>query len=53
VTKSHFPSSVRDAIRALLDDTIYRANMQALRSGIDQMPTPDEIVPVLERLSDR
>ena len=45
------PESVRDATRALLDDTTYRANIQALRPGIDQMPTPDEIVPVLERLA--
>jgi UDP:flavonoid glycosyltransferase YjiC (YdhE family) len=45
------PESVRDATRALLDDPTYRANIQALRPGIDQMPTPDEIVPVLERLA--
>jgi UDP:flavonoid glycosyltransferase YjiC (YdhE family) len=45
------PESVRDATCALLDDTTYRANIQALRPGIDQMPTPDEIVPVLERLA--
>ena len=45
------PESVRDATRALLDDMAYRRTIQALRPGIDQMPTPNEIVPVLERLA--
>jgi UDP:flavonoid glycosyltransferase YjiC (YdhE family) len=41
------PESVRDATRVLLDDPAYRQAMQALRPGIDGMPTPDEVVPVL------
>ena len=45
------PENVRDATRALLEDPAYGQTIRALRPGIDQMPTPDEVVPLLERLT--
>lgn len=45
------PDKVRDATRALLEDRSYGLTVRALRPGIDQMPTPAEVVPILEHLA--
>jgi UDP:flavonoid glycosyltransferase YjiC (YdhE family) len=45
------PDTVRDATRTLLEDPVYGQTIHGLRPAIDQMPTPDDIVPVLERLA--
>lgn len=46
------PETVRDATRTLVEDPVYGQAIRGLRPAIDQMPTPDDIVPVLERLVD-
>ena len=44
------PESVADAVRALLDDPSYRAGAGRVRDEIGAMPSPDEVVTVLEGL---
>jgi UDP:flavonoid glycosyltransferase YjiC (YdhE family) len=46
------PETVRDATRALVEDPAYGQTIRGLRAAIDRMPTPDDIVPLLERLVD-
>jgi UDP:flavonoid glycosyltransferase YjiC (YdhE family) len=43
--------AIRDAVRRVLSDASYRANAQRVRSEIVELPGPDEIVPLLERLA--
>ena len=45
------PETVRDATRTLVEDPVYGQTIRGLRPAIDEMPTPDDIVPVLERLA--
>ena len=45
------PDSVRQATRTLLDDAAYGHTIRGLRQGIDTMPTPDDVVLVLENLT--
>lgn len=40
-----------DAIRKVLDDPLYRLNAGRIRSEIAEMPGPDEVVPLIERLA--
>ena len=44
------PEHVRDATRTLIAEPVYRRNVQALGPGIDAMPAPSDVVPLLERL---
>ena len=44
------PESVADAVRALLDDPSYRAGAGRVCEEIAAMPSPDEVVTVLEAL---
>jgi UDP:flavonoid glycosyltransferase YjiC (YdhE family) len=44
------PESVADAVRALLDDPSYRAGAGHVCEEIAAMPSPDEVVTVLEAL---
>ena len=45
------PASVRQAVRALLDQPGYRAGAGALAAEIGGMPGPEEAVPLLEALA--
>jgi UDP:flavonoid glycosyltransferase YjiC (YdhE family) len=47
------PQRVNSAVRALLDDPGYRANVARLRDEIEAMPTPDEVVARIEQLISR
>jgi UDP:flavonoid glycosyltransferase YjiC (YdhE family) len=42
--------AVRDAVRRLIDDTRYRDAVRSHRPSIEAMPSPDEVVPILEAL---
>ena len=44
------PESVADAVRTLLDDPAYRVGAGRVRDEIAAMPSPDEVVTVLEAL---
>jgi UDP:flavonoid glycosyltransferase YjiC (YdhE family) len=44
------PESVAEAVRALLDDPSYRAGAERVCEEIAAMPSPDEVVTVLEAL---
>jgi UDP:flavonoid glycosyltransferase YjiC (YdhE family) len=47
------PDRVRDQFNLLWTDSGYRQNCGILRKEIDQMPSPDEVVPALEELAAR
>ena len=42
------PRAVRDAVRGLIDDDRYRDSVRAHRPSIDAMPSPEEVVGMLE-----
>jgi UDP:flavonoid glycosyltransferase YjiC (YdhE family) len=45
------PQAVRDAVRAVLADPVYRWNAERLRDEIRALPGPDYVVALLERLA--
>jgi UDP:flavonoid glycosyltransferase YjiC (YdhE family) len=45
------PQRVNSAVRALLDDPGYRANVGPLRKEIEAMPPPGEVVAAIEQLA--
>jgi UDP:flavonoid glycosyltransferase YjiC (YdhE family) len=42
---------VREAVRRLLAEPAFRANAGRLRREVEDMPTPNQLVPELERLT--
>lgn len=44
------PAAIRDALRAVLDDAAYRKGIEQVREEMAQMPTPAEVVAILEAL---
>ena len=45
------PQAISGAVQALVRDGAYRLRVRQLRTEIEHMPAPAEIVPVLERLA--
>ncbi|WP_432840338.1 nucleotide disphospho-sugar-binding domain-containing protein [Dactylosporangium sp. CA-092794] len=45
------PAAVRDAVRAVLEDPAHRKSAEQLRDEIKEMPTPADVVTVLEGLT--
>jgi UDP:flavonoid glycosyltransferase YjiC (YdhE family) len=45
--------AIRNAVRRVLSEASHRHNAQRLRDEIQQLPGPEEIVPLLERLAAR
>jgi UDP:flavonoid glycosyltransferase YjiC (YdhE family) len=45
------PETVRDAVRTVLADPIYRRNAERLRDEIRSLPGPDQAVAMLEQLA--
>ena len=46
------PDTLRAVIEAVVEDQIYTLNAQRLRREIEAMPTPSEVVPLVERLAE-
>jgi UDP:flavonoid glycosyltransferase YjiC (YdhE family) len=45
------PSAVRDAVRALVEDPRYRESVRSQRPAIEALPSPEEVVPILEAIA--
>ena len=45
------PESIRDAVRRVLSDASFRMNAQRVRAEIQQLPGPEDMVPLLEKLA--
>ena len=45
------PEAISGAVRALVEDGAYRSRVGQLRTEIEEMPAPAEVVPVLEHLA--
>ncbi|MER7763274.1 nucleotide disphospho-sugar-binding domain-containing protein [Streptomyces sp. NPDC097619] len=45
------PAVLHDGLKRILDDPSYAANAARLRSEVRAMPSPNELVPALERLT--
>jgi len=44
------PEAIRDAVRMVLSNTGYRERAQGMRDEIRALPSPDELVSMIERL---
>jgi UDP:flavonoid glycosyltransferase YjiC (YdhE family) len=47
------PEAIRAAVRRVLSDVSYRMNAHRVRAEIQELPGPEDVVPVLERLAVR
>lgn len=45
------PTAIKDAVRRLLGGRSYRESAAKLRQGIEAMPSPSDVVPLLEELA--
>jgi UDP:flavonoid glycosyltransferase YjiC (YdhE family) len=45
------PEAIRDAVRRVLSDASFRINAQRVRAEIQELPGPEDMVPLLEKLA--
>jgi UDP:flavonoid glycosyltransferase YjiC (YdhE family) len=45
------PDAIRDALREVLGKPVYRENARRVQQSMRALPTPEKVVPLLERLA--